>query len=197
LQEREYEPLGSTTAIKADIRIVAATNQDLKEQISQGKFRDDLYFRLAVVKFDLPPLSRRREDIPYLVDHFISNFNAKKGKNVIGVSPKVMEILMKHEYNGNVRELENIIEYCFAVTRERIIQPSNLPSEVLEAAGELSQQEQAGKVSSSASKADSEEALIRDTLRECQGSRKKAAEILGIDRTTLWRKMKKYGIEIP
>ncbi len=195
IQEREYEPLGSTTPVKADIRIVAATNQDLKELISQGKFRDDLYFRLAVVKFELPPLSKRREDIPYLVDHFISNFNAKKGKNIIGVSPKVMEILMKHEYNGNVRELENIIEYCFAVTRERIIQLSNLPSEVLEAAGELSQQEQAGRVSRSVAADDSEEALIRDTLRECQGSRKKAAEILGIDRTTLWRKMKKYGIE--
>jgi PAS domain S-box-containing protein len=191
IQEREYEPLGSTTPVKADIRIVAATNQDLKELISQGKFRDDLYFRLAVVKFELPPLSKRREDIPYLVDHFISNFNAKKGKNIIGVSPKVMEILMKHDYNGNVRELENIIEYCFAVTRERIIQPSNLPSEVLEAAGELSQQEQAGRVSSPVAADDSEEALIRDTLRECQGSRKKAAEILGIERTTLWRKLKK------
>jgi PAS domain S-box-containing protein len=195
LQEREYEPLGSTTPIKADIRIVAATNQDLKELISQGKFRDDLYFRLAVVKFELPPLSQRREDIPYLVDHFISNFNAKKGKNIIGVSPKVMEILMKHEYNGNVRELENIIEYCFAVSRERIIQPQNLPSEVLEATGELPQQEQAGKVSRPAAAANSEETLIRETLKECQGSRKKAAEILGIDRTTLWRKMKKYGIE--
>ena len=195
LQEREYEPLGSTTPTKADIRIVAATNKDLKELISQGKFRDDLYFRLAVVKFDLPPLSKRREDIPYLVDHFISNFNAKKGKNIIGVSPKVMEILMKYEYNGNVRELENIIEYCFAVSRERIIKPPNLPSEVLEAAGEISSQEQAGRVSQALSAADSEEALIRGTLKECGGSRKDAADILGIDRTTLWRKMKKYGIE--
>jgi PAS domain S-box-containing protein len=194
LQEREYEPLGSTTPIKADIRIVAATNKDLRELISQGKFRDDLYFRLAVVKFDLPPLAERREDIPYLVDHFVSKFNAKRGKNIIGVAPKVMEILFKHDYTGNVRELENIIEYCFAVCHERIIQPSNLPAEVLHATGEMPPQDQPTAISQTVMKAENEESLIRETLRTCGGNRKKASEILGIDRTTLWRKMKKYGI---
>lgn len=194
LQEREYEPLGSTTPIKADIRIVAATNKDLRELISQGKFRDDLYFRLAVVKFELPPLSARREDIPYLVDHFIAKFNAKRGKNVIGVSPKVMEILLKHDYNGNVRELENIIEYCFAVCHERIIQPANLPAEVLHAAGEMPSPEKQEAISQTEMKAENEESLIRETLKSCGGNRKQASDILGIDRTTLWRKMKKYGI---
>lgn len=195
LQEREYEPLGSTTTIKADIRVVAASNKDLRDLISQGKFRDDLYFRLAVVKFDLPPLSDRREDIPYLVDHFISRFNAKKGKNIIGVSPQVMEILLKHDYTGNVRELENIIEYGFAVCRGRIIQKDNLPAELLQEAGELPQKETQLPSSQGALKFQNEKALIIETLKNCNGNRQQAAKLLGIDRTTLWRKMKKYGID--
>ncbi len=113
LQQREYEPVGSTSKVNADIRVVAATNHDLKELVAQGKFRDDLYFRLAVVKIKLPPLMDRREDIPYLVDHFIKRFNSRRGKNIIGVSPNVMHILMRHNFPGNIRELENIIEYGF------------------------------------------------------------------------------------
>jgi PAS domain S-box-containing protein len=196
LQEREYEPLGSTATIKADIRVVAASNKDLRELISQGKFRDDLYFRLAVVKFDLPPLSDRREDIPYLVDHFISKYNAKKGKNIIGVSPRVMEILFKHDYSGNIRELENIIEYGFAVCHERIIQTKNLPAELLDEAGMLPGKEPQLSASRGVLKAQNEEALIKETLRSCDGNRQQAAKLLGIDRTTLWRKMKKYGIDL-
>jgi transcriptional regulator with PAS, ATPase and Fis domain len=196
LQEREYEPLGSTATIKADIRVVAASNKDLRELISQGKFRDDLYFRLAVVKFDLPPLSDRREDIPYLVDHFISKYNAKKGKNIIGVSPRVMEILLKHDYSGNIRELENVIEYGFAVCRGRIIQTENLPAELLDEAGMLPGKEPQLSASQGALKSQNEEALIRETLKNCDGNRQQAAKLLGIDRTTLWRKMKKYGIDI-
>lgn len=196
LQEREYEPLGSTVTIKADIRVVAASNKDLRELISQGKFRDDLFFRLAVVKFDLPPLSARREDIPYLVDHFISKYNAKKGKNIIGVSPRVMEILLKHDYSGNIRELENIIEYGFAVCHERIIQTENLPAELLDEAGLLPGKEQQLSASQGVLRSQNEEALIRETLKNCDGNRQQAAKLLGIDRTTLWRKMKKYGIEL-
>ncbi len=196
LQEREYEPLGSTATIKADIRVVAASNKDLRELISQGKFRDDLYFRLAVVKFDLPPLSARREDIPYLVDHFISKYNAKKGKNIIGVSPRVMEILLKHDYSGNIRELENVIEYGFAVCRGRIIQTENLPAELLDEAGMLPGKEQQLSTSQGILKSQNEEALIRETLKNCDGNRQQAAKLLGIDRTTLWRKMKKYGIDL-
>jgi len=196
LQEREYEPLGSTATIKADIRVVAASNKDLRELISQGKFRDDLYFRLAVVKFDLPPLSDRREDIPYLVDHFISKYNAKKGKNIIGVSPRVMEILLKHDYSGNIRELENVIEYGFAVCRGRIIQTENLPAELLDEAGMLPGKEPQLSASQGALKSQNEKALISETLKNCDGNRQQAAKLLGIDRTTLWRKIKKYGIDL-
>ena len=102
--------------------------------MAQKRFRDDLYFRLAVVKFDLPPLKDRREDIPYLVEHFIHRFNAKRGKNILSVSPEVMNVLMRHDFSGNIRELENIIEYAFAVCHGRIIEMKHLPHELLRSA---------------------------------------------------------------
>ncbi|MBU1651264.1 sigma 54-interacting transcriptional regulator, partial [bacterium] len=107
LQHHEYEPVGGLASIKANIRVVSATNRDLKRLVNKGRFREDLYFRLAVIRFDLPSLKDRREDVPYLIDHFIRHFNAKKGKNLLGVSPRAMETLMRHDYPGNVRELEN------------------------------------------------------------------------------------------
>ena len=133
LQQREYEPLGSTKPEQADIRIIAATNRDLKELVSQGKFRDDLYFRLAVIKLELPPLKKRREDVPYLVDHFIKQFNARKGKDIVSVSPEVMDLLLKYDFPGNIRELENIIEYAFVVCRDNVIETIHLPAEFHEA----------------------------------------------------------------
>jgi len=128
LQQREYEPLGSVKTVKADIRIVAATNSNLRELVEKGKFRDDLYFRLAVIKFDLPPLKDRRIDIPYLIDHFIRLFNARKGKNLIGVTPGVMSVLMRLDFPGNIRELENIIEYGYAVCHGRTLEVEHLPA---------------------------------------------------------------------
>ena len=135
LQEREYEPLGGTKPVKTNIRIIAATNQDLKKLVAQAKFRDDLYFRLAVVKFTLPFLKDRREDIPYLVDHFIKRFNARTGKKIISVSPNVMNILMSYDYPGNIRELENIIEHGFVLCRSSIIQREHLPLELTKSVG--------------------------------------------------------------
>ncbi|MCW8804176.1 MAG: sigma 54-interacting transcriptional regulator, partial [Ignavibacteriaceae bacterium] len=127
LQEREFEPLGSTQTVKVNIRIVAASNKDLKKLVGQAKFRDDLYFRLAVVKFDLPALKERREDIPFLVDHFIRKFNAKTGKKIISVSPNVMNILMRYDYPGNIRELENVIEHAFILCSHGEIGVQHLP----------------------------------------------------------------------
>ena len=193
LQQHEYEPLGSTEVRKADIRVVAATNRDLQDEVAAGRFRDDLYFRLAVVKFDLPPLRDRREDIPYLVDHFIKKNNARRGKSIVSVSPEVMGILMRHKFPGNVRELENIIEYCFVVCRNSIIKKEHLPAELLE------------KISRSTgpelwdqhpiAKAANDETMIRAALRRHGGNQTRAAAELGINRTTLWRRMKRYGIE--
>ncbi len=192
LQQREYEPLGSNDSVSADIRIVAATNKDLRGLVAQGKFRDDLYFRLAVVKFDLPPLRDRREDIPYLVEHFIQKNNARRGKNIVSVSPEVMGILMRYDFLGNVRELENIIEYGFVVCRGSIIQKDHLPVELINVAGDTDSSRQSNITP--VTQAIDEESHIREALAKCGNNQTRAARELGMHRTTLWRKMKQYGI---
>jgi transcriptional regulator with PAS, ATPase and Fis domain len=191
LQEREYEPLGAVKTVKTNTRIVAATNQKLAELVSDGKFRDDLYFRLAVVRLSLPPLKERREDIPFLVEHFIQRFNAKRGKNIAGVTPAVMEIFMRYPFPGNVRELENLIEYGFVLCHERVIDVRHLPEEFQpSASGRVDLVPGRGESKLKWAEADT----IRASLRRTQGHLGKAAEDLGISRTTLWRKMSKYSI---
>ncbi len=190
LQNHEYEKLGGAKPIKADIRVIAATNRNLQELVSQGKFRDDLYFRVAVVKFDLPSLRERREDIPYLVDHFVRLFNARKGKNIIGVSPQVIEVLMRHSFPGNVRELENIIEYGFAICHGRTLELEHLPQELLKTAP-IESHHPAHPLRSALD----EESHIREALKIHSGHQGKAAKELKIDRTTLWRKLRRYGID--
>lgn len=177
--------------------MVAATNKDLREEVARGRFRDDLYFRLAVIRFDLPFLSERREDIPLLVDHFIRRFNARSGKNILGVSPEVMDLLMRHDFPGNVRELENVIEFGFAVCHGRTLETDHLPLEFkistrLEASEESAMP--AGSGGASVLESMDEEQRIRYLLKENRGRRDLTAIDLGIERTTLWRKMKKYGI---
>ncbi|MEW5923216.1 MAG: sigma 54-interacting transcriptional regulator [Candidatus Zixiibacteriota bacterium] len=194
LQEREYEPVGSTAPVKADIRVVAATNKDLKQLVAQAKFRDDLYFRLAVVKFDLPPLKDRREDIPYLVDHFIKRFDARKGKKVISVSPDVMSILLRYDFPGNIRELENIIEYGFVICKGSIIQKEHLPAELLKTIKDKNYDVKDS--GSPISESINEYSRIVDAIEKSNGSIIKAADFLGIHRTTLWRKLKRYNINI-
>ena len=190
LQQREYEPVGGTRPIRADIRIIAATNRDLKELVAQGRFRDDLYFRLAVVKFEVPPLVDRREDIPYLVDHFIGKFNARQGRRILSVSPEVMQILMQHDFPGNIRELENIIEYGFVVCHGSIIQTEHLPAELLDPS--LQKAEPNGDP---VSKSIDERTRLVQAIRSRGGNLSSAARDLGIHRTTLWRKLKRYQID--
>ncbi|HHE46354.1 MAG TPA: PAS domain-containing protein [Bacteroidetes bacterium] len=194
LQQREYEPLGSVTPKKADIRIVAATNRDLRKLVEKGKFRDDLYFRLAVIRFDLPPLKDRRMDIPYLVDHFIRLFNARKGRNLIGVAPGVMSVLMRHDFPGNIRELENIIEYGYAVCHDRTLAVEHLPVELQSQASSTEQYITETGATPLKRASMTEEDLIRQTLKYYDGNRTKTAVELGMDRTTLWRKMRRFNI---
>ncbi|MBD3236157.1 MAG: PAS domain-containing protein [Candidatus Eisenbacteria bacterium] len=132
LQERTYEPLGGTTPVRADVRIVAATNLRLKQQVAAGQFRDDLYYRLNVVRIDLPPLARRREDIPLLVEHFMERFNARMGKQIDEVSDEVLDLLMAYPFPGNIRELENAIEHAFILCHGRRIEREHLPRELLD-----------------------------------------------------------------
>jgi PAS domain S-box-containing protein len=201
LQQGEYEPLGGVKILRSDTRIVVATNRNLREMVQSGTFREDLYYRLAVIRIDLPTLESRREDIPILVDHFIRFFNARFGKNILNVSAKVMEILMRYNYPGNVRELENIIEYCFAVCHERTIEIKHLPQEMWDKQAQNVENHVQNDHYTSSTRKTSLNPLrsigpeeIRSALNRNDGSRIKASADLGIDRTTLWRKMKKFKI---
>ena len=189
LQEREYEPLGATFTIKADVRMLAATHRDLYEMVKLGQFREDLYYRLNVVKITLPPLSGRREDIPLLVEHFIRQFNFSKGKEITGVDEEVMELLMKYDYPGNVRELQNIIEHGFVLCRGGLIHMAHLPPDLLSIHRGLGSRRPELRPLEEA-----EAVLIQDALSRHGGSRMQAAQELGYSRITLWRKMKKLGL---
>jgi PAS domain S-box-containing protein len=193
LQEREYEPLGSTRTVRANVRVVAATNQKLAEMVSQGRFRDDLYFRLAVVRLHMPALNERRGDIPLLVEHFIERFNAKRGKNITAVTPEVMEALMRYGFPGNVRELENLIEFAFVLCHKRMIDLSHLPEDFQARVRRPAAASQAPAAPSGLKWAEAD--AIQATLRRTSGQLGLAAAELGISRTTLWRKMKKFGID--
>ena len=194
LQEKEYEPLGAIAPVKADVRIIAATNRSLVNLVSQGTFRQDLFYRLNVVRLSLPALSNRREDIPLLTEHFIQKFNAMKHKDIEGVSEDALDILMRYDYPGNIRELENFIEYAFVLCRGSIIEVHHLPRELQDAS-------RGGNTIKTAPAhpplMQAEATTIREALRMHGGSRVKAAVHLGINKTTLWRKMKKYGINYP
>ncbi len=191
LQEREYNPLGGVETLRANVRIVAATNRNLASLVSQRRFRDDLYFRLAVVRISIPPLRERREDIPYLVDHFVERLNARKGKRIQGVADDVMALLMRHELPGNGRQVENIIEHAFVLCRNGLIERHHLPGEFVDTAGpdDRPGARPGGPLQ------ESEAQAIRHALRSNGGHRSTTAAHLGISRTTLWRKMVRYGID--
>lgn len=193
IQEREFEPLGATSTVKADVRVIAATNKNLKKQMEKGSFRKDLFFRLNVIKIQLPSLAERKEDIPLLVNHFILKFNKLKNRSIESVSPRVLNMLMRYDFPGNIRELENIIEYCFVLCRSSIIDLDSLPDEFAEAMYENPSKEcpPVDPLSNAESNA------IMEALDKFNGNRGQTAAHLGIEKTTLWRKMKKYGIQYP
>ena len=193
LQEREYEPLGATRPVKSDVRILAATNHDLKQLVAEGRFRSDLYYRLNVVQIDLPPLAERREDLPLLIEHFIRRFNAKKGRTIARISRAALNRLMRHDFPGNIRELENVIEHAYILCRGDEIQEGCLPQYLHENAIPACYEAPAASPESGVLIQNEKETIIK-VLREVGGHRGRAAEALGIDKSTLWRKMKKYGI---
>jgi PAS domain S-box-containing protein len=192
LQERVYEPLGSVTPVPADVRVITATHHDLKELVQKKVFREDLYYRINVFRLDLPALRNRREDIPLLVEHFISRFNAIQNKDVAGVSDEVMNVLMRCSFPGNARELENAIEHAFVLCKSGVVELRHLPQEILENAGIP-----AVEIGPGATLRSIEAVHISDALRRHEGNRKAAAEELGIHPSTLRRKMKGLGIELP
>ncbi len=192
LQERTYEPLGATHSETADVRVVTATNKDLAEQVRRGSFREDLYYRVNVVRVELPPLRRRKEDIPLLVDEFIARFNRLQRKFVQGISPEALSLLMAHPWPGNIRELENAIERAFVLCRKGLIGIAHLPRELTfceaTAAGEAD-------IRSAHDILDAQ--AIRGALERNAFNRLAAARELGIHKTTLFRRIKKLGITLP
>ncbi len=193
LQEHSYEPLGSSRSVASDVRLIAASHRDLAQLVATGKFRDDLYYRLNVVELTLPPLRERREDIPLLVEHFIARFNRRLERRIAGIAPAALALLLAHNFPGNVRELENIIERAFVLTHEGLIGVAHLPPGI-----QSDQERPATSDSSIALQTGAAEAVaIRQALAECHYNRLAAAKRLGIHKSTLFRKIKRLGIELP
>ena len=189
LQERCYEPLGSVASVPADARVIVATNQDLAELVRSGRFREDLYYRINVVRIELPPLRRRREDIPPLVDLFIARFNQVQGKTVAGIEPEALSLLMAHDWPGNIRELENIIEHAFILCDHGLITMAHLPRELL-LRDHL--QQRTGDLRAVRDLLDAQ--TISAALEKNNNNRLATARQLGIHKTTLFRRMKKLGL---
>ena len=185
LQERVYEPLGGVEPVRCDVRVIAASNKPLGALVKAGKFREDLFYRVHVVRLELPPLRERREDLPLLVDHFVARFNRLKGRDIAGLSDAALARLMEHDFPGNVRELENIIEHAFVLCRSGLIELAHLPSHLRGGEdGALS------GLPPGLTLAAMEKLLIRDALRRHKGNRAAAARQLGMDVSTLFRKIK-------
>ncbi len=188
LQEGAFEPVGSSKTLSVDVRVISATHRDLKELVARGSFREDLLYRVNTVVLELPPLAERLEDLPLLVEEFVRKFNNLTGKSVKGVSPGAMELLMRHLWPGNIRELEHAIEHAFVLVKDDTIRPAHLPGDLQaavpkdESAAGLAPIEQ-----------NERETIIR-TLKTNHYNRNKTAAHLGISRITLWRRMKKLKI---
>jgi len=189
LQERSYEPLGSTKTVRADVRVIAATNRSLSRLVEQGAFRRDLYYRIHVVRIEIPPLRDRREDIPLLVEHFVDKFNRLRAREVSGLSREALSLLLEHDYPGNVRELQNIIEHAFVLCPGALIELHHLPPELRQGAE--------GTAVSGLKIRSVERAVIFEALRKNHGNRTRTARELGIDPSTLYRKIKRLKIEVP
>lgn len=191
LQEGVFEPLGSVGPVETDVRVVAATNKDLSKLVRKGTFRQDLFYRINVIRLKLPPLRDRREDIPLLVDRFVSKFNHLQNKDIAGVSEETLAILMEHDFPGNVRELENIVEHAFVLCRAGVIEPGHLPSTL-----RGDRDSQLPRSSGVRTLKALETLHIKDALRRHSGNRTAAAKELGINPSTLFRKIKSLGIDV-
>jgi transcriptional regulator with PAS, ATPase and Fis domain len=191
IQEKEIKPVGSERTLKVDVRIIAATNQDLKQAIAQKVFREDLYYRLNVVPIHMPPLRQRKEDIPILVNHFLKKYNKKREEPVTRIQPEAMKLLMDYEWPGNVRELENSIERALILVDGETLVPGGFPWLI-----ECRQVKTGTGNDKIYSLEELEKQLIRRVLSETRGHKGQAAGLMGIDRKTLYKKIKKYELDL-
>jgi len=197
MQDKEFMRLGGTRTIRVDTRIIAATNTDLEELIVQKKFRQDLFYRLNVIKIELPPLRERKEDIPLLVKHFVRLYSQENKKNIEGVTEDVMEILLDYDWPGNVRELENLIERAVVLTNSRYITRSSLPAFLLPGApGQESSANPTGELTLKEQTRQFQKRIIVEALRKAKGVQVKAAQSLGLKATTLNEMIKRLNIDL-
>lgn len=194
LQEKEYEPLGAAGPVKADVRIIAATNQNLSEMVARKVFRKDLFYRLNIVKIELPPLRSRKEDIPLLVEHFVNKLAVSKGRKITGISDDVVRLFMTYGFPGNIRELENLLEHAFVMCRGGEIKAEHLPREfretVMAADNHVDNSSLRGRFE------ESEAEIIKQALTRNRAHRGNTAKELGINPSTLWRKLKRFKIAV-
>ena len=188
LQERTFERVGGEETISVDVRIIAATNKDLEEEVRKGNFRQDLFYRLNVVHISVPPLRERKEDISLLVASFLKTFNEEDGKSVEGFTPAARKAIMAYSWPGNIRELRNTVESCVVMARGRMIDVDQLPFHITD-----SDLPQTVSLKIGTSLESAEKKLILATIDWCKGNKTRAAEVLGIGRKTLHRKLDEYG----
>ena len=196
LQEREYRPLGSTRTLKADFRVIAATNRPVAQALAENRLRSDLYYRLNTFQIEVPPLRERKQDIPPLVASFVKQFAEQLGKPEPTIAPDAFEKLLDYAWPGNVRELQNAMEYAVVLARQNLIGVKELPAE-LQLPNALQQSERGiAQRAGVQTLDDMERNTILQALAQCHGNKKKAAQLLGIQRPTLYNKMKRYAIEL-
>lgn len=194
LEDREFYPLGSRQTVRVDVRIISATNLDLEQMVARGRFREDLFYRLNVMRIELPPLRQRRADIPLLIRHILRRLGAARASRVSGISKAAFEVLLNYPYPGNVRELENILEHALIVCQGEEIRRQHLPGYVQTTDRRLAPAPPAAAARGEGAEAE-DRLRIREALRCSGGRRNQAARLLGIDRTTLWRRIKRLGLD--
>ena len=194
LESGQFERVGDISPIKVDVRIITATNKNLEALIEKGQFRQDLFFRINVIPIHLPPLRKRKEDIPVLVRSFILRLNKKTGKNIQGLSHEAMEIFMDYKWPGNIRELKNALEYAFVTTENDFIQTHSLPRKIISPRQHDNVTE--NKTSPETQPMPDEKHQHIQALKQAGGNQTKAAKILNINRVTVWNRMRKYGIDL-
>jgi len=195
--DKEFERVGGTKTIKVDVRIVAATNRDLRDEVKQRQFRQDLFYRLNVFTITIPPLRERHEDIPLLIQYFIEKYNEEFTKEIEGIAQHAMALMLGYDWSGNVRELENAIEHAFVHCRSKLIMPEHLPEAIRKTSSYAGISAPLEPTSSENPLEDAEKTVILRVLEETRWNIGKTAQILKLSRPTLWRKMKKYEISKP
>ncbi|MCK5311701.1 MAG: sigma-54-dependent Fis family transcriptional regulator, partial [Desulfobacteraceae bacterium] len=202
LEEKMIQRVGTNKSIPIDVRIITATNKNLEQMIEQGQFREDLFFRINVFPLTCPPLRERKDDITLIIQHFISLHAEKTGKNILGFTPEAMRLMVAYRWPGNIRELRNSVEYAFVLAREKSIGSEHLPEKIKNfnlpetKFEKITDSNDMDRVGDSVKVGLSEKEKLLDALQQADGNQTKAAQILGVSRVTIWKRIKKHGIQL-